>query len=526
MRPPGIASGIGCAERHRPARSSTGALAVRQLSTSPLRALIGSAILLRRSDLHERSHPCRTSVAREAHRELDSLRHVMPRNRFSISGGAFCRLRPAASSRSCAGPRTTSARSSRASTSCALSPSGQACQTVPFVRPGGDILLAALRLAQGRTRAADYRRRRGARHRSGRRRAGLLAPRPQPSDRRRGAARLHARPASRLAASAEDRAMSAPRLILAMALARPSAVGYPGLTAMPPTAASGTPPPACRSVSTGRQSTGRLDVTDLVAVEPPEPLATFLADRGYLPRGVPLLKRVLALPGQTVCRDQAHHHGRRHRDGRGARARPRRAATLPVWQGCRLIAAGEVFLMNWQVRDSLDGRYFGLALRRARSSAARVPLWTDETATAASNGARQRVERATGGALAPPDFITAPLKNRRPAMPQIGEFTRTEDRLFRAHSDAQPRPGCRDRCGRGDRNRERAGLSRPRRARTAPRSAPAGNAPARRPASIVSIQLDDPTFAQPIRANLFRNGDDKTSWSLHWARPRDRSEKD
>ena len=42
----------------------------------------------------------------------------------------------------------------------------------------------------------------------------------------------------------------------------------------------------------------------------------------------------------------------------------------------------------------------------------------------------------------------------------------------------------------------------------------------------VSIQLDDPTFAQPIRANLFRNGDDKTSWSLHWARPRDRSEKD
>jgi uncharacterized protein (DUF736 family) len=42
----------------------------------------------------------------------------------------------------------------------------------------------------------------------------------------------------------------------------------------------------------------------------------------------------------------------------------------------------------------------------------------------------------------------------------------------------------------------------------------------------VSIQLDDPTFPQPIRANLFQNGDDKTSWSLHWSRPRDRSEKD
>ncbi|WP_347814901.1 DUF736 domain-containing protein [Aureimonas sp. SK2] len=42
----------------------------------------------------------------------------------------------------------------------------------------------------------------------------------------------------------------------------------------------------------------------------------------------------------------------------------------------------------------------------------------------------------------------------------------------------------------------------------------------------ISIQLDDPTFLQPIRANLFQNGDDKTSWSLHWSRPRDRAEKD
>lgn len=42
----------------------------------------------------------------------------------------------------------------------------------------------------------------------------------------------------------------------------------------------------------------------------------------------------------------------------------------------------------------------------------------------------------------------------------------------------------------------------------------------------VSIQLDDPTFPQPIRANLFQNGGDKASWSLHWSRPRDRAEKD
>jgi type IV secretory pathway protease TraF len=97
----------------------------------------------------------------------------------------------------------------------------------------------------------------------------------------------------------------------------------------------------------------------LVAVQPPEPLATFLNERGYLPRGVPMLKRVLALPGQTVCRngltitvDGIATGEARERDGRG---RP-----LPQWQGCRLIAEDEVFLMNWQSADSLDGRYFGV----------------------------------------------------------------------------------------------------------------------------------------------------------------------
>ncbi len=46
-----------------------------------------------------------------------------------------------------------------------------------------------------------------------------------------------------------------------------------------------------------------LRVTDLVAVDAPEPLASFLKHREYLPRGVPLMKRIAALPGQTVCRN-------------------------------------------------------------------------------------------------------------------------------------------------------------------------------------------------------------------------------
>lgn len=96
-------------------------------------------------------------------------------------------------------------------------------------------------------------------------------------------------------------------------------------------------------------------VTELVAVMPPEPLATFLVDGNYLPPGVPMLKHVVALPGQTVCRegltllvDEIAMGMARERDGRG---RP-----LPIWKGCRVIAQGELFLMNWQSADSLDGR--------------------------------------------------------------------------------------------------------------------------------------------------------------------------
>ena len=121
---------------------------------------------------------------------------------------------------------------------------------------------------------------------------------------------------------------------------------------------------------------GKLAVTELVAVRPPERAATFLADGNYLPRNVPMLKRVLALPSQTVCRE----HLTITVDGIAmgvARERDTRGRPLPVWQGCRVVADGEVFLMNWQSADSLDGRYFGLLPASAIIGKA-VPLWTDE----------------------------------------------------------------------------------------------------------------------------------------------------
>jgi conjugative transfer signal peptidase TraF len=136
---------------------------------------------------------------------------------------------------------------------------------------------------------------------------------------------------------------------------------------------------ASNSVPTGLyrvQPEATLSVTELVAIRPPDLLAAFLDLNGYLPAGVPMLKRVLALPGQTICRTglsisvDGIDVGRAHdRDGRG---RP-----LPVWHGCQVIADGDVFVMNWQSLDSLDGRYFGPLPASAVIGKA-VPVWTGE----------------------------------------------------------------------------------------------------------------------------------------------------
>jgi type IV secretory pathway protease TraF len=42
-----------------------------------------------------------------------------------------------------------------------------------------------------------------------------------------------------------------------------------------------------------------------------------------------------------------------------------------------VIADGEIFLMNGQVRDSLDGRYFG-PIPASSVIGRAIPLWTDE----------------------------------------------------------------------------------------------------------------------------------------------------
>ena len=120
----------------------------------------------------------------------------------------------------------------------------------------------------------------------------------------------------------------------------------------------------------------RIEVPDLVAVMPPKPFASFMVERGYVPRDVPILKHVVGLAGQRVCRngsavtvDDVPLGDARDRDSRGR--------DLPVWRGCRVIADGELFLMNLEAADSLDGRYFGPFPSAAVIGRA-TPLFTDE----------------------------------------------------------------------------------------------------------------------------------------------------
>ena len=119
---------------------------------------------------------------------------------------------------------------------------------------------------------------------------------------------------------------------------------------------------------------GNVSIGDLVAVQPPAALSDFLGARGYLPRGVPLLKHVVALEGALVCRS-----GDRitvdHRLLGQAHAQDRNGRVLPIWEGCHRIGAGEVFLMNPDAPDSFDGRYFG-PLPRTAITARLTPLWT------------------------------------------------------------------------------------------------------------------------------------------------------
>lgn len=103
--------------------------------------------------------------------------------------------------------------------------------------------------------------------------------------------------------------------------------------------------------------------------------AAALADeRGYLPKTVPLLKRVAAVHGQRVCAVA----GSILVDGvpvARVLSHDRVGRALAAWRGCRQLADDELFLLNAESAASFDGRYFGPILGSSVIGKA-IPLWT------------------------------------------------------------------------------------------------------------------------------------------------------
>lgn len=99
-------------------------------------------------------------------------------------------------------------------------------------------------------------------------------------------------------------------------------------------------------------------VGSLVAVTPPEQLARWMTERGYLGENVALLKHVVGKSGTRICRI-GEIVSVDARPVATARDSDRLGRPLPVWQGCRTLRDGELFLLNPDHPDSLDGRYFG-----------------------------------------------------------------------------------------------------------------------------------------------------------------------
>ena len=123
-----------------------------------------------------------------------------------------------------------------------------------------------------------------------------------------------------------------------------------------------------------RPATGPLTRGQLILFPVPASVAGLVAERRWLPPGVPLLKRVGALAGDTVCVDAVLRV-------RGAVVGPVLAADafgrpLPVARpGCFTIAPGYLFPVGAAAAGSFDGRYFGAIPIRAVQATA-VPLWT------------------------------------------------------------------------------------------------------------------------------------------------------
>jgi conjugative transfer signal peptidase TraF len=95
----------------------------------------------------------------------------------------------------------------------------------------------------------------------------------------------------------------------------------------------------------------------MVLARGPAPWRQLAGERRYIPVNVPLVKRVAAVSGDTVCAVEMRIlvNGRRVAE---RRARDGQGRPMPRWQGCVTLRDGALFLLM-DDPASFDGRYFG-----------------------------------------------------------------------------------------------------------------------------------------------------------------------
>ena len=96
---------------------------------------------------------------------------------------------------------------------------------------------------------------------------------------------------------------------------------------------------------------------DWVVVRPSSELGRVLSQFDVLERGRFLVKQVAAAEGDQVCRSGADISINGDVVVR-AQSVTSSGRALPAWDGCRMLAADEVFLLG-RAEGSFDGRYFG-----------------------------------------------------------------------------------------------------------------------------------------------------------------------
>lgn len=123
--------------------------------------------------------------------------------------------------------------------------------------------------------------------------------------------------------------------------------------------------------------TSSLHVGSIVLARLPADAAAMAAQRGYLPAGLPILKRIGAMAPQRVC---IRSHVVRIDGEVAATARRYDGVHRPLqaWTQCRCLTEDELFLLSDTNPASFDSRYFGPILKSAVLGVAR-PMWTWST---------------------------------------------------------------------------------------------------------------------------------------------------